>query len=130
MDNTPFEKTWERMEQRRREVDAFLSTLATGDWHTMFHFLAYAFVATHAHVRRTYMPSLPKEPLDRELLQWYFQHLASWLKELPDTVAPVTIDQLPKIRNILELHAQMIRWYLELPPEAWPLLYPPEDTSP
>ena len=124
-DRTPFEKTWERMGKRRGEVDAYLSSLAPGDWQTMIHFLAYSFVATHAHVRRKYMPILPKEPLDRELLQWYYQHLTSWLVELPDTTAPVNKDQIPKIRMLLELHAQMIRHWLEVSPEDWPLLHPP-----
>ena len=124
-EDTPFEKTWERMEQRRRIVDTYLSSLSPGDWQTMLSFLSYSFVATHAHVRRAYMPSLPKEPLDRELLQWYYQHLTSWLAELPDTTAPVNKDQIPKIRTLLELHAEMIRGWLEVSPEDWPLLYPP-----
>lgn len=120
---TPFEHTWEHMEKRHREVDAYLSSLATGDWRTMLLFLAYSFVATHAHVRLKHMPSLPKEPLDRELLQWYYHHMTSWLAELPDTTAPVNQDQMPKIRILLELHAQTIRDFLETSPDEWPLLY-------
>ena len=124
-DKTPFEKTWERADKRSHEVDAYFSSFTTRDWRTMLHFHAYSFVATHAHVRREHMPTLPKEPLDRELLQWYYQHLKSWLAELPDTTAPVNLDQMPKMRSVLELHAQMIRAYLECSPDDWPLLYPP-----
>ena len=123
IDKTPFEKALDSWEQRQETINAFLADLDSGAWRAMMSVLAAVFVATHTEMRREHSPRLPQELLDRELLRSYYCHMQSWLKELPDTTAPVTLDQIPKIRMLLELHGQMIGEWLAVSPEDWPLLH-------
>ena len=122
-DKTPFEEALDIWEQGQEAVNAFLADVDSGAWRAMMMVLAGVFVATNAEMRREQSFGLPKELFDRELLRSYYHHMASWLKELPDTIAPVTLDQMPKMRMLLELHGQTIKYLLELPPEDWPFLH-------
>ena len=117
-----FEDIWARSEQLRESLNTE-GHIQNTDWEAAFSVLVIAFVATHARVRSKYAPSVPKEQLDHELIEWLHQHLASQLKELPDTIVNVPMEKMPIVEALVGLHAHMIRQLLALGPEDWPLLY-------
>ena len=112
-------------------LDDYLEELASRDSNApdatsvgmIVHVLAFVFVATHAELRRRYMPSVPKDSLDQDLVAWTVHHMKYFFEQLPLDDFHLTPHQLEAIETTLQRHARHIEKLLQTPPEDWPLLH-------
>ena len=108
----------------RTPFDDYLDELASSDPKApdatsvgmIVHVLAFVFVATHVELRWRYMPSVPKDSLDQDLVEWTVRHMKYFFGRLPLDDFPLTPHQLEAIETTLQRHARHIEKLLRTPP--------------
>ena len=109
MDDQSLEKLWDG---RSGEINKILAGLDANAWRTYSIILITAAADAHVATRQTVEPYASREDADREFVRSFLDSVSASLRELPDTIAPVEVGQIPMLRKLLEIEGQQLRYYL------------------
>ena len=109
MDDDSLERLWYG---RSQEIEKMLAGFDVNVWRTYNLILLTAAADAHVATRRTVEPYASREDADREFVRYFLDSVSASLRELPDTIAPVAVNQIPMICKLLELDGQTLRYYL------------------
>ena len=111
MGDNSLERLWDG---RSGALEHLLGGIDGNVWETYSIILLSAAADAHIATRRTVGPYASREDADRAFVRGFLDSVSAALRELPDTIAPVEVGQIPLFRTIFEIDGRTLRDYLNM----------------